>query len=194
MIIHRDALRALPLLAVALSVSTFFPATALAGATVEMTDECPPIEDRSDEDCTKIGSYEEFRELIQTNKPEGELVLCPFDVQLSPDDKATWIKTDLHLICQQMGKCTLRDGDYHLKVHGSNQVTVQGFNFVGASHSAFRVWEKTQNVQKVCHCSFERYVHWTSTRAAFRYLFLYFVPTFCIYLLLVASYDSIDLT
>lgn len=157
MIIHREALRALPLLAVALSISTFLPSTAL-GATVELTDECPPFEDRSDKDCTEISSYEQFRELIQADKPEGELVFCPFDVQLSPDDKATWIKTDLNLVCQQMGKCTLRGGEYHLKIHGDNQVMVQGFNFVGASHSAFRVWEKTQNMQKVCHCSFERYV------------------------------------
>lgn len=138
-------------------MSASLPSSVL-GATVEMTDECPPFEDRSDEDCTDISSYEEFRELIQTDKPKGELVFCPFDVQLSPDDKAVWIKTDLQLVCQQKGKCTLRDGEYQLKVHGDNEVMVQGFNFVGASHSAFRVWERTQNLQKVCHCSFERYV------------------------------------
>ena len=146
----RNILRAL----LPLAASSFILSSRGVDANLEVMDECPTFTEQ--QDCVKVGSYREFRDVVQNEKPEGELVLCPFDIQLSQDDKVTWVKTDLHLMCQQLNKCTIRDGAYQIKVHGTNQVTVQGFNFIGATHSAFRVWEKTPKLQKVCHCNFER--------------------------------------
>lgn len=153
MYLHRRVLRALqvPLI---LAVSSLLARG--VSANLEVPDECPSFTEQ--QDCVEVSSYKEFRDVVQNDKPKGELVLCPFDIQLSADDKVTWIKTNLHLMCQQLNKCTIRDGEYQIKIRGNNQVTVQGFNFIGATHSAFRVWERTPKLQKVCHCHFERYV------------------------------------
>jgi hypothetical protein len=124
----------------------------LLSIAITIGDKCPAYTEGKE--CTNVTTYKDFRTLIQIEKAEGELVLCPFDIDMAEDDVVTWIKRDLHLICQRKNACIIRGGAYQIKVHGTNEVVFQGFTLMGASKSAFRVWKKSPKLQKLCNIHF----------------------------------------
>ena len=122
----------------------------------EYNDVCPPPS--ADTSCISVTDYNHFRQIIQSAPPSARLIFCDFALDRKDEDATAWIKSDLQVICQSFGGCTISGPGLHIGVIGKqSKGMIQGFTFTGASESAVRIMDDADtNEHKICHCDFLR--------------------------------------
>ena len=121
---------------------------------------CGPKESYSK--CTKIQTWNEFKQQIHNSDPLKPLVFCPFTIQ-KEEEASFVISKKVEAICQKEGQCVIdasqSKGSSILKIRGSKaSIKMHGFVFENAAnvYSVIHVTFGTSMDQLFCRCLFRR--------------------------------------
>mmetsp|Transcript_19731 Transcript_19731/g.28607 ORF Transcript_19731/g.28607 Transcript_19731/m.28607 type:complete len:201 (-) Transcript_19731:1064-1666(-) len=101
--------------------------------------------------CAKPQNWSDLNNIVASN---SRVVLCPFTIILTNDERPLKLNQQHEIICANEGECVIEGGKTQLKIlSASASVSIHGFTFKEATKSAVIVTAPSE--QSFCYTTFD---------------------------------------